>query len=77
MLHYQDHITSNRQVMLGKPVIKGTKITVELILKKMAEGAKIEDILLSYLHLKADSILACLIYTSEVIAHEEVIPLEA
>jgi uncharacterized protein (DUF433 family) len=77
MTHYQDHITSNRQVMLGKPVIKGTRITVELVLRKMAEGAKIEDILLMYPHLTADGILACLMYASEVIAHEEVIPLEA
>lgn len=76
MKHYQEHITSNRQVMLGKPVIKGTRITVELILRKMSEGAKIEDILLMYPHITADGILACLMYASEVIANEEVIPLE-
>jgi uncharacterized protein (DUF433 family) len=65
MIHYQDHITSNRQVMLGKPVIKGTRITVELVLRKMAEGTRIEDILLMYPHLTRENIMAVLAYNSK------------
>jgi uncharacterized protein (DUF433 family) len=77
MIHYQDHITSNRQVMLGKPVIKGTRITVELIIQLLSEGARIEDILLMYPHLTRENILGALNYAAMVIAHEEVIEMTA
>jgi uncharacterized protein (DUF433 family) len=43
-----DHIESNPGVMQGKPVIRGTRITVELLLRKLAEGAVIEDLLGAY-----------------------------
>ena len=45
MTNYRDHITSDHQIMLGKPVIKGTRITVELILRKLAEGATPQNIM--------------------------------
>lgn len=48
--------------MLGKPVIKGTRITVELILRKPSEGIIIEDLLKACLHLKREDILAALSY---------------
>ena len=77
MIHYQDHITSNRQVMLGKPVIKGTRITVELILQLLSEGATIEDLLTMYPHLERDNILGALNYAALVIANEEMIEMTA
>jgi len=46
--------------MVGKPVIKGTRITVELVLGKLANGDTVEDILRSYPHLRREQILACL-----------------
>jgi uncharacterized protein (DUF433 family) len=52
-------IESNPKIMFGKPVIKGTRITVELILGKIADGETIDAILLSYPHLKREQILAC------------------
>ncbi len=62
--------------MLGKPVIKGTRITVELVLRKMAEGATQEDILKMYDQLTLLDIQAILGYASEVIGSEKVIVTE-
>ena len=58
-------------IMQGKPVIKGTRITVELIIRKLGEGARIEDLLDGYPHLKRDDIQAALIFAAESVAHEE------
>lgn len=48
--------------MVGKPVIKGTRITVELILRLLAQGQMVNDILENYPHLKKDDILAAIEY---------------
>lgn len=52
-------IESNPKIMFGKPVIKGTRITVELILGKIADGETVDAILSSYPHLTCEQILAC------------------
>ncbi|MBN1799543.1 MAG: DUF433 domain-containing protein [Spirochaetales bacterium] len=72
-MNYRDRITINHDIMLGKPVIKGTRITVELILKKLSEGMTIEQILSAYPHLKREDILAALSYSADVISKEELI----
>lgn len=72
-MNYTDRITSDHKVMLGKPVIKGTRITVELILRKLSEGATVKDVLAMYDHLTEEDIYAVLTYASEVISKEEVI----
>jgi len=74
-MDYRERITSDYKVMLGKPVIKGTRITVEHVLKKLAEGATREDILKMYPHLKEADVTAVLNYASEVISNEDVIDL--
>jgi uncharacterized protein (DUF433 family) len=58
-MNYQDKISSNPKVMLGKPVVKGTRITVELILKKIAGGYSFDEIIEMYPHINKDDILAC------------------
>ncbi len=58
--------------MLGKPVIKGTRITVEIILKKLAEGISVKEITEMY-KLKEADILAALTYASDVIGSEEML----
>lgn len=63
--------------MLGKPVIKGTRITVELLLRKLSEGATNSDLLLMYPHLQEADIMAALMYASDIVANEEVIMLNA
>ena len=70
---YLKHIEINPDIMLGKPVIKGTRITVESILKKMAEGASTDDIVNMYAGLKKHDVYAALNYASSLIANEEII----
>ena len=65
-MNYAEYIISDPSIMLGKPVIKGTRITVELILKKLAENMSIEEIINSYPQLKLEDILAALSYSAEV-----------
>lgn len=72
-MDYKQRIESNYEVMLGKPVIKGTRITVELILKKLAGGFSIEEILGSYEHLQKEDIYAAIEYAAYVISEEETI----
>lgn len=68
---YREFITSDHKVMLGKPVIKGTRLTVELILRKLGEGATQADLMHMYPDLNSESIQAVLQYAAEVIANEE------
>jgi uncharacterized protein (DUF433 family) len=62
--------------MLGKPVVHGTRITVELILRKLSEGANEADILDAHPNLTTDGIHAALAYAADSLAHEESTVLE-
>jgi len=66
-----DRIEVNPKVMLGKPVIRGTRIPVELILRKLAEGVNEEDLLDAYPRLTRDDIRAAIAYAADSVAHEE------
>ena len=68
-------IEINPSVMQGKPVIRGTRIPIELLLRKLAEGATMEDLLDAYPRLTADDIRASLAYAADTIAHETVVAL--
>lgn len=70
-MDYKNFIERNPEIMLGKPIIKGTRITVELIMRKLAEGYKVEDLLKSYPHLTQKQIYASLEYVADLIANEE------
>ncbi len=59
--------------MLGKPIIRGTRITVELVMRKLADGYSIADLLKSYPHLTKEQILAALEYAADIIANEEIL----
>lgn len=63
-------ITVNPDIFGGKPVIRGMRISVELILSLLAQGETSEAILSDYPDLKPDDILACLAYAHAVIAHD-------
>lgn len=76
-MNYTNRIHADYQVMLGKPVIRGTRITVELLLRKLSEGATTDDLLAMYPTLTLDDILAVFQYASKVLAREEVILLNA
>jgi len=72
-MDYRERITIDPNIVLGKPVIKGSRITVELILRKLSEGMTIDELLEAYPHLTKDDILAALSYSAEVISQEELI----
>ena len=66
-------IEVNPAVMLGKPIIRGTRIPVELILRKLSEGATEEDLMEAYPRLDKKDIQATFAYTADSLAHETII----
>jgi uncharacterized protein (DUF433 family) len=68
-------IVSNPKVMMGKPVIAGTRITVELVLEKLAAGETIEQILEAHPQLTREAILTALAFTKEALRADVVYPL--
>jgi len=72
-----ERIEINPGVMQGKPVIRGTRVPVELLLRKLAEGAMIADLLDAYPRLSTEDILAALNYAADIIAHESVVTLNS
>lgn len=66
-------IERNPEVMLGKPIIKGTRITVELIVRKLASGYTIEQLLAAYPKLNTQQVFAALEYAADIIANEEIL----
>ena len=66
-------IEINPAVMLGKPVIRGTRIPVEMILRKLSEGATEGDLLDAYPRLTREDIHAALAYAADVLAHEAIV----
>lgn len=65
-------IVIDPKIMLGKPVIKGTRLSVEIIVEKIAYSATIDDLRKDYPFLKEDDIRAALLYAAKRIANEEV-----
>jgi len=63
-------VTANPSIFRGKPIIRGMRISVELILSLLAQGESVESILEDYPDLEADDIQACLAYAHAVIAHD-------
>lgn len=68
-----ERVEINPAIMMGKPVIRGTRITVELIPRKLAEGANEGELLEDYPHLTTDDIRAAAAYGAASVAHEEVV----
>lgn len=71
-----DRIEVNPNVLLGKPVIRGTRISVELLLRKLSEGANEADLLDAYPRLTREDIQAAIGYAADTLAHEETVFLE-
>ena len=59
--------------MLGKPVIRGTRVPVELLLRKLGEGASPEEMLDAYPTLKQEDILAAMKFAADSLANEEIV----
>lgn len=69
------HISVDTKVMMGKPVIKGTRITVELILEKLSCGETIDDILEAHPHITREQILAAIAFAADSLKGEIIYPL--
>jgi uncharacterized protein (DUF433 family) len=69
-------IVSNPAIMLGKPVVEGTRLTVEHILEELGHGVAFQDLLDAYPTLTKEGILAALEYAAEVLKSDIVIPAE-
>ena len=72
-----DRIEVNPRVMLGKPVIRGTRIPVELILRKLSQGATEAALLDAYPRLTREDIYAAMRYAADTVAHEEIVFFDA
>jgi uncharacterized protein (DUF433 family) len=70
-----ERIVVNPRVMTGKPVIKGTRLTVEFILNLMAHGATDQEILTEYQGLKKEDIQACILFASKALENTVFMPL--
>ena len=69
-----DQIETNPKVMLGKPVIRGTRLAVEFIIDLLAQGWTYDDILRNYPGLELEDIRACLRYASDMLHSEKLYP---
>lgn len=76
MKDYREMVVSNPQLMMGKPVVAGTRITVELILEKLAAGESIEQILEAHPRLNEDAIRAALAFAADALRADVVYPVE-
>ena len=72
---YQKYITINPKILACKPVITGTRVPVDIIIKKLGQNMNVEKILQDYPRLTKEGILAALRYAGEVVSKEEVYPL--
>ncbi|GIW91495.1 MAG: hypothetical protein KatS3mg109_2016 [Pirellulaceae bacterium] len=73
---WRDWIVSDPSVMMGKPIIVGTRITVELILEKLAAGETMDDLLEAHPRLTREAIQAALAFAAEALRADVVYPIE-
>jgi len=71
-MSWQDFIITDPQILYGKPTIKNTRISVELILDKLSAGESIDDLLVAYPRLTINDIKATLAFASEAIKNQKI-----
>ena len=76
-MDWRSRIVADPNVLVGKPVIKGTRVSVELVMDLLAAGYTADQIRQQYDHLTADDIHACLAYAREVLRSERMFALKA
>ena len=76
-MNWRERIVADPKVLVGKAVIKGTRISVELVMDLMARGYTPAQVLQQYPHLVADDLQACLCYAAEVLRSERMFGLPA
>ena len=70
---FQNLIIRDPRILNGKPIINGSRISVEIVLKKLSEGLSFEQLIEAYPSLSIEKILACLNYASKIISNDELI----
>jgi uncharacterized protein (DUF433 family) len=74
---WKDRIEINPEVLVGKPVVKGTRLAVEFVLELIATGNSEQEILANYPRLTREDVLACVAYAVEIVRSERVFRLSA
>jgi len=70
-IRWQDHIHERKEVMAGKPVFKGTRLTVEFILRQLGAGMTADELLAQYPTLKPDHIRAAMLHAADVVTMDQ------
>jgi uncharacterized protein (DUF433 family) len=73
-IHYQERIVADPRILAGKPVVKGTRIAVDLVLEELAHNPNIEELLAAHPDLTQTDVQACLAYAKAMVTGEEVSP---
>lgn len=74
---WRERITADPTVLVGKPVIRGTRISVQMILELLAGGYATADVVRQYDQLRVEDVQACLSYAAEIVASEKIVRLPA
>jgi uncharacterized protein (DUF433 family) len=76
-MDWRTRVTVDPQILVGKPIIKGTRISVEQVLQALGDGWGEAGVLRAYPHLTPEDIHACLAYAAQSLASERIYPLSA
>ncbi len=71
---YRERIIADPRILAGKPVVKGTRIAVDLVLEELAQNPDIQELLAAHPDLTRDDVQACLSYAQAIVTGEEVSP---
>lgn len=72
-MNWRDYIVSDPEILVGKPAVKGTRLSVDLILDRLADGWTAEDLFRSYPHLTPEALQAVFAFAAEVLKDEDYI----
>ena len=73
-IRYKERIIQDPEIMVGKPVVKGTRIPVELVLQHLEENPDLEDLLAAFPRLTEEDVKACLAYARRAVRNERLGP---
>jgi uncharacterized protein (DUF433 family) len=76
-MDWRERVAMDPEVLVGKPIIKGTRLSVQLVVDLLAQGWSEQEVLANYPGLVAEDIRACLAYASAMLSAEKVYPLSA
>lgn len=72
--NFMKRIVVDPKIMVGKPIIKGTRITVEAVVRRVAQGMAFDEILKDYPYITKEDIKAALLYANSLVAGEDIFP---